>query len=278
MIHIRPMTEADLPVGLGLSRQAGWNQIPADWRRFLELQPDGCFVAEWNGTVAGTTTTCIFGPVAWIAMVLVAEPLRGQGIGRALLNHALEFLDRRQVPTVRLDATPLGQPLYERLGFVEQYRLARYGGTPALGPEGAGCKAASADDWEALAALDQEVTGIDRRRLLFRLFAEQPESVRLAPPRAHPAGFLAARLGSLAVQVGPCIGSPEVGPVLLADACHRLSCTQVFLDIPVANVEATRLAESGGLAVQRHLTRMCRGVPRCESLPWVWASSGPEKG
>src|ERR1700687_5492500 len=71
MIHLRPMTAADLPLGLHLSRQAGSDQIDADCRRTLALQPDGCFVAEWQGTPAGTTTTCIFGSVAWVAMVLV---------------------------------------------------------------------------------------------------------------------------------------------------------------------------------------------------------------
>jgi hypothetical protein len=52
MIHLRPLTAADLPLGLHLSRQAGWNQTPDDWRRCLELQPEGCFVAECDGAGA----------------------------------------------------------------------------------------------------------------------------------------------------------------------------------------------------------------------------------
>src|SRR6266851_2805185 len=107
MTHIRLMTVTDLPLGLRLSSQAGWNQTEADWRRFLDLQPDGCFVAEWDGTPVGTTTTSIFGSVAWIAMVLVDESVRGRGIGTALMRHALDFLDRCGIPTIRLDATPL---------------------------------------------------------------------------------------------------------------------------------------------------------------------------
>jgi hypothetical protein len=41
MIRVRRLTAADLPAGLALSRQAGWNQTEADWRRCLDLQPDG---------------------------------------------------------------------------------------------------------------------------------------------------------------------------------------------------------------------------------------------
>jgi GNAT superfamily N-acetyltransferase len=276
--HIRLMTAADLPFGLRLGRLAGWNQIEADWQRFLDLQPDGCFVAERDGNAVGTTVTSIFGPVAWVAMVLVEESLRGRGIGKALLNHALDNLDQRQVPTIRLDATPLGRPLYERLGFAEQFQLARYEGMVSPTADAVEVQAAAPDQWEALAAMDAAVTRTDRRRVLLRLFAEQPESVRLVRNGGRLEGFLAARPGRRAVQIGPCIASPQAGALLFADAWQCFARQHVFLDIPVANVAATRLADAQGLAVQRHLTRMCRGAPLCERIEGIWASSGPEKG
>ena len=71
MIRVRGMTVDDVPLGMRLKGQAGWNQIEADWRRFLALEPDGCFVAELDGKPVATTTTCVFDSVAWIAMVLV---------------------------------------------------------------------------------------------------------------------------------------------------------------------------------------------------------------
>jgi len=122
------MTGADLGLGLRLSRQAQWNQTETDWRRFLELGGEGCFIAELDGTAVGTTTTCIFDSVAWIAMVLVDVEARRQGVGSALLRHALAFLDAKGIETVRLDATPAGQPVYEKLGFQPEYLLTRYEG------------------------------------------------------------------------------------------------------------------------------------------------------
>jgi GNAT superfamily N-acetyltransferase len=278
MMNIRPMTVADLPAGLRLSRQAGWNQLEADWQRFLDLQPDGCFVAEWAGKVAGTTVTNIFGSVAWVALVLVEESLRGRGIGMALLRHTLDFLDRKQVPTIRLDATPLGRPLYEQLGFAEQFQLARYAGTlpPATG--GAEAQTAAPKQWELLARLDEQVTRTDRRLVLLRLFAEQPGSVRVVNKEERIDGFLAARPGRRAVQVGPCIASPQAGRTLLTDAWRRYAGQSVFVDIPAANAPAVQLAAAQGLTVQRHLTRMCRGVPVVENIDWLWTGSGPEKG
>jgi len=125
------MTAADIPLGLKLARQAGWNQMEADWRRFLAMQPDGCFVGEWDGAPVATTAAFIFGPVAWIAMVLVDIESRRKGIATTLLQHALDFLDAQGVQTVRLDATAAGQPVYEKLGFVPEYCLTRYMGTAA---------------------------------------------------------------------------------------------------------------------------------------------------
>jgi hypothetical protein len=40
------MTIDDVQFGLGLSRQANWNQTESDSLRFLKMQPDGCFLAE----------------------------------------------------------------------------------------------------------------------------------------------------------------------------------------------------------------------------------------
>ena len=69
-IHIRAMKNEDRELGLRLSRQARWNQTEADWLRLLHFEADGCFVAELDGFAVGTTTTCVLGQVAWIAMVL----------------------------------------------------------------------------------------------------------------------------------------------------------------------------------------------------------------
>ena len=57
MIHVRPLTAADVALGRRLCAAAGWNQTEADWRRFLDLQPDGCFVAEWEDRPVATVTT-----------------------------------------------------------------------------------------------------------------------------------------------------------------------------------------------------------------------------
>ena len=99
-VRIRMMTVDDVVLGLRLSRQAGWNQTEADWQRLLSFEPKGCFVAELDGCAVGTTTTCVLGRVAWIAMVLVDQDARGKGVSTQLLRHAVDYLQGRRIPTI----------------------------------------------------------------------------------------------------------------------------------------------------------------------------------
>jgi len=295
------MTIDDLPLGQRLTRQAGWNQTESDWLRFMNMEPEGCFVGELDGSSVGTTTTCVFNQVAWIAMVLVDKDCRGRGLGTELLKHALNYLDVRKVRTIRLDATSAGRPIYERLEFVPEYELARFEtgkvgcssailrkesggqswwGKPAVRVAGKPHTTidATPDVFPDLIEFDRRMTGTDRAKMLGRLFEEFPEHVRLVMGGDKLEGFITARPGANAVQIGPCIATANAGPSLLSDALNRWAGKPVFVDIPLDNVHAVKIAESSGLRVQRCFTRMCRGVRVNETVQALWASSGPEKG
>lgn len=132
------MNPADLPLCRHLVQEAGWNQIDADWFRAMELDAEGCFVAEVDDVAVATTTGCCFGETGWIAMVLVDQKSRGQGIAEKLVSHTIRYLEGRGVQTVRLDATALGQGLYRKLGFEEEYALTRYAGVPVIERQASG--------------------------------------------------------------------------------------------------------------------------------------------
>jgi hypothetical protein len=194
------------------------------------------------------------------------------------MRHALAFLDGRSIATVRLDARPMAEPLYERLGFVEQYRIAHYEGTLPHAPEVTGVEPASLEWWDALIDLDERLTHTHRLRLLLRLFGEYTQNVRFIHLGPHVGGYLTSRPGKKTIRLGPCIAAASAGPLLLADAWNRYAGQLVSLDVPLPNQAATQWVESHGLTVQHTLTRMCRGVPVCESIESLWLSSGPEKG
>lgn len=262
------MTTTDVPIGMRLKELAGWNQTEADWHRFLRLQPDGCFIAEVDGQGVGTVTAFIFEDVAWIAMVLVDPSYRKHGIGTALMNQALAFIGNR---TVRLDATALGQPVYEKLGFVGEYKLTRYAGILA----GATGLAETPKSLAVVKELDFHATATRRARLLEALAAEEGAHTRVV----GVTGYLMDRPGSNATQIGPAVALDAAsGLALLNDAARRLAGQPVLIDLPTDNHHACAWAEAAGLKAQRTFLRMRRGPMIADQRKQIWASSGPEKG
>ncbi|SIO61800.1 Acetyltransferase (GNAT) domain-containing protein [Singulisphaera sp. GP187] len=279
MIQIRRMIREDIAHGMRLKEQAAWNQVEPDWQRLFDLQPDGGFVATFDGKPIGTVTTCRFGPVAWIAMMLVDENYRGQGIGRRLMVRALEDLACHEVCSVRLDATPLGRPLYESLGFIPETTFVRFAGIvhPAVGAVELPAGKLQGRDHQ-LIALDREVTGTDRGKLISRLIADHGDSLRVLEDNRDVVGFLMSRPGSRARQIGPCIANEWSGRQLLADASRRYAGESVVIDIPARHNQALTMGETLGLKPARQLLRMGRGPRIAEDLSRLWASAGPEKG
>jgi GNAT superfamily N-acetyltransferase len=280
-ISIRTMTDRDVQLGMTLASRAGWNQTAADWFRLLAMEPAGCFVAEWEGRPAGTAVTTVLGAVGWIAMVLVDEAVRGRGIGTRLVEHALTHLRRRSIPTVRLDATALGRPLYEKLGFVPEYEMARWeGDAPAETTESSFFRAGplAAHQLPAVAELDRHITGTDRQRLLKGIY-ELLGGAWAVTGEGKLAGYGMLRPGARAIQVGPAVAlDPESGTAIFAAALQACAGHLVFIDIPVQNAVASRWAEANGLQVQRRLLRMRHGQPVHDCPAQLWASSGPENG
>ena len=170
---IRCMKGADIEGAMHLKNAAGWNQTVQDWQRILRLQPDGCFVDERDGVIAGSATALRYGrELAWIGMVLVLPAHRRRGIATALMRHVLGWLHESGNPISKLDATEMGRPLYERLGFREECAIERWARPPLRNPRGdlpKGSAAATADLSPSCvrvhAAFDRAEFGCDRLAL-----------------------------------------------------------------------------------------------------------------
>lgn len=279
---IRTMIPGDLPSARRFSSQNGWNQTEADWLRFLEMEPDGCFVADLEGQPAGTVTTLSYQKrLAWIGMMLVDSKLRRMGIGEALLRKALQRLEESGVDCVKLDATPLGQPLYEKLGFQPEWPLTRWRCEIAVSPpnqEDPDVRPWNKRDALKVAGIDDPAFGINRSGLLEALGSISTGWVRSGMEGIR--GFGLIRPGAFATYLGPVTADD----IRVADGIvRRLLSGQtgqpVIWDIPDANTDAVRLAEELGFKPQRSLLRMFRGTNSMAGDPFKqFAIAGPEVG
>jgi ribosomal protein S18 acetylase RimI-like enzyme len=95
------------------------------------VNPSGVFVAEEDGRVVGyiSTRIDIDSGKGRIPNLAVDKSVRGQGIGRALIDHALEYFREQGMAFAMIETmvnNPVGQHLYPSCGFVEAGRQIHY--------------------------------------------------------------------------------------------------------------------------------------------------------
>ena len=252
---IRQMRNADIPAAMRLKHAAGWNQTPADWQRLLRLEPEGCFVAERDGIVAGSTTAVRYGSeMAWLGMVLVLPAFRRQGIARALVRHALDWLDLGGTRTCGLDATSMGKPLYEQVGFASTELIERWERPPLGNPSSKTQIAARRVGRlpSVLERIDREACNYDRSRLLRDLCTDADVTGVICPQ-----GFAFGRPGSSAWFVGPCVAkNSQAAATVLRGSLEEQQDKRVFWDFLPSNQSARELAAELGFRPVRRLERM----------------------
>jgi GNAT superfamily N-acetyltransferase len=274
---LRPMTMADIPAGLALCRESGWNQTARDWGLLLTLAPEGAFVAELDGTVAGTVIAVPYHPeFDWVAMMLVQESLRGRGIGRALMDHVLARSSR----TVGLDATAAGRLLYATLGFEDEFTLTRWRGVGMTRSLESGTAAPLRDsDWNDIAALDRPSFGADRLTALRWCWKEAPEYAWTTRSGDRLTGFVLGRHGHHSEHIGPLVATSETDASALLDSCLPYSGNgAVTIDVPDSQSAFRQTLEARAFAAHRAFTRMRRGTLRMGQPFRLFASIGPEFG
>jgi ribosomal protein S18 acetylase RimI-like enzyme len=269
-----------------LKEIAGWNQTAADWNRFLEASPEGCFVAGLDGAVRGTATTIRFeNRFAWVGMVLVDPEYRSRGIGTKLLERAIRHLDDLDVPTIKLDATPQGKPLYEKMGFVSEYEIERWIlRRPSSGimqaPGKHFSEPLSEACWNSICHTDREIFGADRGSLLKSLHENAPELTTVIYKPGELSGYAFGRRGSLADHLGPWAATNENASRQLVETfLARSSRETLIVDCLKSNATACNLLKSLGFTFSRPLTRMYRGSNDYPGRPeQLCAILGPEFG
>ena len=263
MFRLRLLTQDDLPQTVELCRFAGWNQTEEDWSRIIRYQPEGCFAAVKNNAVIGTVTSTSYGAqLAWIGMMLVHPEHRRQGIGEALIQQCISFLKERSTISIMLDATPAGQPLYEKIGFHSQCRLQRWHRiSPPTEEENLFPKLDSANRLgESCRAVDRNAFGCDRS-----FWLDQLSKVSLMVMDHE--GFAMLRSGHLANYLGPVSATrPEIAEGLIHQLVLR-SNRDLFWDILEENQAAQVIARRLGFIPVRELTRMYLGYRSSKGDP-----------
>lgn len=275
------MQESDLDFCDELRALAGWNQRREDWMLFLRLAPEGCFLGELDDRAAGTVTTIQYEQkIGWIGMLIVHPGCRGRGVATRLLEHAIGHLQERGVRTIKLDATPQGEPLYTRMGFRGEGRITRWSAHSPLVFSADPCPAARelhADDFENVVRADASAFGASRDVLLREVHREAL-ATKVLELNSRFGGFAMLRPGANAHYLGPIVANhqEQVRELVWAVTAGQAPRAVIWDAPEIAGREL--VPEKLGFKPQRTLTRMRLGPNANGAIDQYWGLIDPACG
>jgi len=278
------LTPADAADGVALSTRIGWNQALPDWQYMLAAG-EGVGLRAADGTLVASAMALPYGRFSWICMVLVDPDYRRQGLATKLMDAVVVRQEAAgRVPG--LDATPDGREVYRRIGFEEDYRSGRYraeqvdlDAVDPPGLSGVTIRPLQESDLSAIAAMDEAVFGGDRSALLEHLLPRVAGAPHGAWRGGELVGYVFAREGREAHQIGPLVAErPEIA-IALARAVLGGIAGPVYLDAPDAQSDFLDWLAAAGFVQQRPFFRMYKRRAKGFDAPArIFAIAGPELG
>jgi predicted N-acetyltransferase YhbS len=215
-------------------------------------------------------------------MVLVDKDYRGIGISKSLLSLTLEKL--KSFRSIKLDATPAGQPVYQKFGFKEEYHISRMVNLNVqpvkVGEADSETEPIHPGDISEIIALDEEAFGVNRNQLIEHLIKENPADGTLLTRNGQVVAFALSRKGSRYVHIGPVVAdSTAVAKNLIAQLLITLVNQPVVVDVLGDKSELFQWLHLIGFKHQRDFMRMYKGENDFPGKPdKLFLICGPECG
>jgi GNAT superfamily N-acetyltransferase len=256
--RIRQLSNADLALCRALTDEHGWAYADQKW--LYLLTNTNCFgIDDPAGGLAAMALLARYGPdLAGIGTMLVAGRFARQGLGTALIQHALA---QAGDATVFLYATSNGRPLYAKLGFRTFFSVANLVGEFAAETAARTTRPATTADLPAILRLDAEVFGADRAGLVSALF-DYAGHVRVLNRDGRITGYAAGFDNPDNVSIGPLVAANETDArALITDIAVRAD-RPIRLDVDANHPGLIAWAEAHGLVDRRPTAFMAHGPGR----------------
>jgi ribosomal protein S18 acetylase RimI-like enzyme len=268
-IEIRPMAEQDLPNAVHAVLAGGWGDRTQSLAFAVRSPCMHPMVAEVDGQVVGTAIASVNGPVGWVGLIFTAPAWRGRGLGSRLTRATVARLGELGCRSCVLAATPLGRPIYERLGFqvVGEYSVL-HGPPRPLPPDEPRLRPLRPADLPQVVALDRAASAEDRAHLLAAL-TDGWLLVDDDDERPSALGYAVRTPWGAVAAIAP---RPAAGTLLLdVVRAQAADASEVTITVPTANHAAIDWLAQAGFTEQRRLPRMVLG----QSVDWrpahIWS-------
>ena len=244
-MQVSHFTLPDLPLISGLQPE-GWLSILPYYEFYAKS--DFCIPlkAVVDNKIVGIGTAIFHDVSGWLGHIIVEKQFRNQGIGTGITKALMDELNQRQVETMSLVATPMGEPVYHKLGFQKEtvYVFLHKGKTV---PTNNVVSPFEAKFKESILNLDKHVSGENRSKLLEPHFT----NAHLVFEDDCLSGFYMPTLGEGLILAE----TKHAGETLM----HLKHSMVDYAAIPIDNQPAISLLKDHGFIEFRRAIRMFLG-------------------
>lgn len=282
---LRLFKESDIEFAYETTKIEGWNYAKKDIQRMLSYNPLGCFIAEISGKQVGHVFSVNYGRLGWVGLLIVRAECRRKGVGTLLMKKAIDHLLGSGVETVRLEAVPSIAPLYQKLGFADEYDSLRFSGInkKIASVTSSNVRLMKKETIKQIANLDAEYFGANRIKVLSSLYHDHPKLCFVSYAGSKLVGYIMCRKAEKGYRVGPWVCNPENSQAareLLTKFMKTIGRNvRFYVGVPAVNKIAVEILQGLGFGQYSKSIRMYFGEKlETERVSGVFAIGGPEKG
>lgn len=278
MTKIKIMEPSDITFCKGLTDIEQWGYVEEDFERLIDYEPNGCFIAWRGNEQVGMITTTSYGTYAFLGSLIVRNDVRRKRIGLRLMKRALAYLTKKGSTTIELDGVFPAVTLYRRLGFNDKYLSLRFIKMATNRHKEKSPSHIPQEDISSIVYFDRVKTGLDRAKVLERLFNDVPHSAYTIREKDIGAyAFIRPRAGDI-LMIGPFIAEHRAfAEKLLSKIVRTYSHKTLIIGVPAVNSDAVAMITKHGFIHKQPSLRMYHGK-RINYERHVYGILSPEKG
>jgi hypothetical protein len=229
---IRNMERRDMDTIMSWAVKENWNPGLSDSDNFYYTDPEGFFIAEYNGEPVSCVSAVRYEEhFGFIGMYLARKEFKGKGFGLKVFNAGMEFLKGRNIG---LDGVMMQEENYKKSGFKTVYYNHRYEGI-GFGERQNGVIDISEVPFDKLVEYDTKHFPAKREKFL-EMWIRKPNTGLAVTLDNRILGYGVIRPLQTGYRIGPLFAENNVVADNLLQSLISISRDQkYYLDVPEVN-------------------------------------------
>ncbi|MBA3871786.1 MAG: GNAT family N-acetyltransferase [Anaerolineae bacterium] len=257
--ELRVISPDEAPAVVTLMRKIGWMYAVEQTQHNITLGGQGSFCLAFDKEIVATALALKYSSrLAWVGMVISDPAYQRRGFARRLMNHVMGYLS--DVESVMLDASTLGFPLYDSMGYQSLYKIYVYSGAANHFTPADNIRPMTVADLPTVIDMDSLIMGLARPQVITWLF-EVGEGY-VVTDSGKITGYMFTRTQVAALRMVAWNAANQFAAESLLEFASTLAA-QAGLALetltPEPSQAAREIAERHGLTIERALTRMVYG-------------------